>query len=316
MKIYIKEDQYNTIVEIYQKKLDPIAEHIRQLLKKLYSPNNWGKITDPDNNCQTNFGVINVYPHIEGVDNWSILNRFDTNTKVRNRLKELFTKENPGTEISNKNFMDWLDYNSEKLFKGEYTEELVNINKQTIDSGFKNEDFAIKELKNFFGENSKIIRFCSGDERDTKKGMDLSVEVNNVRFIVQVKPFKDVKSFVDVDGDTFYEVSSYFDPTRYSEKNVQVFFFVNYEEQKFISFKNKKSAIRKWSDNKVKFYEPHLITNINFEGGAKLKKYRSNPIEDNLFRMGERRLQNLEFRKSEIEKLINLEKEKLKNINN
>ena len=314
MKIQITEEQYNLIVEAFQKKSDPIAEHIRNLLKKLYSPDNWGKINDPDNNCETNYGVINVYPHLEGTDNWSILNRFDTNTKVRDRMKELFTQENPDTEISTGNFLDWITYNSERLFKGELTQELVDINKRTIDKGFENENFAIKILQDFFGPTAKIIRFCSGDVRDTKKGMDLSVEIGNKRFIVQVKPFEKVQSFVDKDGDTFYEVDSYFDPTRYSEKNVQVFLFVNTYDNTYIGFENKKSKIRKWSGKKIRFYEPHYLSNIEFEGKTKIKKQKVSTLGDDLFKMGERRLENLIFRKNEIEKLIKLEKEKMKKL--
>lgn len=316
MKITISESQYDLIIELYQKKNDPIAEHIRFLLKKLYSPDNWGRILDPDNNCETNYGVINVYPHLEGKDNWSILNRFDSNNKVRDRMKELFIQENPDTEISTNNFIDWITYNSERLFKGELTQELIDINKDTIEKGFKNEDYAIKVIQDFFGQTAKVIRFCSGDIRDTKKGMDILVDVGGKKIVVQVKPFEKIESFIDVNGDTFYEVTSYLDPTKYSQKNVQVFFFVDYEKQKHISFENKKYSIRKWSYNKIRFYEDWLMTNISFKNSdTKIKKYRNSPIEDTLFKVGERRLQNLEFRKKEIEKLIELEKEKLKNTN-
>ena len=316
MKIIISEKHYEKIVEAFQKKSDPIAEHIRNILKKLYSPDNWGKISDPDNNCETNYGVINVYPHLEGSDNWSILNRFDTNTKVRERLQQIFQQEEPNTEMSTKNFMDWLSYNDEKLFKGEYTQELVDINKKTIDKGIENENIAIQILRNFFGENAKIVRFCSGDVRDTKKGMDISVESGGKKFIVQVKPFTKAKSMVDMDGDTFFEVDSYFDPTKYSEKNVQVFLFINSETNKHIAFANKKNKIKKLSGKKIRFDEPFLISNMDFEGQTKVKKYRNKPVEDDLFKMGERRLQNLIFRKSEIEKLIQKEREKLSSIQN
>ena len=146
--------------------------------------------------------------------------------------------------------------------------------------------------------------------------MDISVEVNGRKFIVQVKPYTKVKSFVDADGDTFFEVDSYFDPTKYSEKNVQVFLFINSETSEHIGFANKRNKIRKLSGNKIRFDEPFLLSNVNFEGQTKVKKYRNKPVEDDLFKMGERRLENLIFRKSEIEKLIQAEREKLSKIKN
>jgi hypothetical protein len=51
------------------------------------------------------------------------------------------------------------------------------------------------------------------------------------------------------------------------------------------------------------------MTNIQF--ATKFKEYRRKDLGDDLFGMGERRLENLIFRKAEIEKLIELEKEKL-----
>jgi hypothetical protein len=85
---------------------------------------------------------------------------------------------------------------------------------------------------------------------------------------------------------------------------------VNTETNEYVAFSNKKSRIKKEQSNMTRFYEPYLMTNIQFEGKTKTKQYRNKPLEDDLFKMGERRLQNLEFRKSEIDKLIELEKQK------
>jgi len=313
MKISVSETQYQVILEYFKKKTDPVAEHIRQMLRAIYKPlSKYGKLPNPDGNCDTNEGVIYVWEHIPGVDHWSVLNRFDTNTKVRDKIKELFTLQNPGTEITNNNLIDFITDNKDDLFNGKYTEELVNLNRATIDKGNQNELFGIKILTDFFGSGTNIMRFCSGDVRDTKKGMDLMVETNGQQIFVQVKPFTKATSFVDRDGDTFFEISSYgFDHTKYSEKNVQVFLYVNTETNEYVAFSNKKSRIKKEQSNMTRFYEPFLMTNIQFEGKTKTKQYRNKPLEDDLFKMGERRLQNLEFRKSEIDKLIELERQKL-----
>ena len=91
MKISVSETQYQVILEYFKKKTDPVAEHIRQMLRAIYKPlSKYGKLPNPDGNCDTNEGVIYVWEHIPGVDHWSVLNRFDTNTKVRDKIKELF----------------------------------------------------------------------------------------------------------------------------------------------------------------------------------------------------------------------------------
>ena len=212
--------------------------------------------------------------------------------------------------------MEWITLNAERLFKSTITDELVELNRTTIDRGNQNEDYAIQILKDFFGEDAKILRFCSGDVRDTKKGMDISVTTGGRTFHVQVKPFTNVRSLVDKDGDTFFEVTSRgFDPTRYSESNVQVFLFVDLNNKRYVAFANKKNKIKKSTTDITRYDEPYLLSNINFEGKTKVKSYRNTPVEDDVFKVGERRLQNLEFRKAEIEKMIEIERQKQGNRN-
>ena len=315
MIITISESQYNRIIEAYQKKSDPVAEYIRKCLKDVYSkiPGKWGVAPNPDGNCNTSEGVINVYEHEPGIDSWSILNRFDTNSLVRKKIIEWYKSESGGREPSPDDLMDWIDENKEKLFNGDYTEELVLLNKTTIEKGNKNEEFAKKILRDFYGESSQIDRFCSGDIRDTRYGQDIAVTANGNKYYIQVKPFQKVLSFIDKDGDTFFEVySKNFSPSKYSERKVQVFLFVDEVNGNYIAFQNKKNKILN-KGSITSFYEPYLISNMSV--ATKMKRTLRPELGDELFKMGERRLQNLEFRKSEIEKLIALEKEKLKKSN-
>jgi CRISPR/Cas system-associated protein Cas5 (RAMP superfamily) len=311
MKISITEEQYKSIIEVYQRETDPIAQTIRKCLKDVFSkiPGKWGKLPNPDGNCETDEGVINIYEHQPGVDNWSILNRFDTNKKVRTKLLEWYQNEYPNESINNSNIIKWIESNKESLFNSEKTSELVELNRNTIEKGNRNEETAIEVLRKKWGETAIIQRFCSGDIRDTKKGMDISVKVGDAVFYVQVKPFIKVESFVDRDGDTFFEVTAFYDPKKYSEKNVQVILFVNDSSGDYIAFENKRNQILSKSNTVVNFYEPYLMTNIEF--ATKYKEYRRKDLGDELFGMGERRLENLLFRKSEIEKLIELEKQKI-----
>jgi hypothetical protein len=319
MRIRINENQYVGLTNLLVENTDKqFTDFIRQTIKNYYKknhPENWGSITD--NDCVTNEGVLDVFPH-STVDRWSILNRFDTNTKVHDKLKELFNSDNTIPNRDNNSYRNWIIDNSYNLFdvNGKYANVLVDLNKGTIDLGNANELFAVKMLEKKFGSKSNIKRFCSGSIDDTKKGKDLQVTIDNDTFSVQVKPFTDVISVVDSDGDTFFEVLSWLDPFKYSKTNVQVFMFVNVSNLEYILFQNKPNKISKEKRGVIKFYEPYLDTNIDIQ--KKTTKYRNqySDTTSRVFNTSSQRLKNLIFRKSEIEKLIKIEQGKLKNINN
>lgn len=303
------ESKIRQIVEVY-KSSDTFAPFIRHQLELIYKPLGlWGHAPNPNDDCQTNLGVINVFPHSEQ-DVWSILNRFDTNRKVKDKLHQLFLKSNPVGQ-SQKDFQDWIESNRNDLFgpKGQYTQELVDLNMETIISGNRNEEYSVEILKKRFPE-TKIKRFCSGDIRDTKKGIDISVEHPSKTLNIQVKPFIKVASYVEPDGDTFFEVTSYLEVNKYSEKNVDIFMFVDVNKNEFILFKNKKTKIGQMRNNIIRFYEPPLYTNMVFSTKEK-RKMRSFEPTDSLFGLETDTLKNLEFRKDQIQKMIDRLKNKL-----
>jgi hypothetical protein len=322
MKYVLLEKQLKVLEEAWKKQEeDPISSHIRKCLKDVYKPlGMWGSIQSPDDNCETGEGVIRAYAHIPGEDEWSILNRFDTNTKVRDKIKQLFTAQNPGQEITTSSLMDFIENNKKQLFNGDYTDELVELNRTTIESGNRNEKFAIEILKKYFGDRAIIKRFCSGDYRDTKKGMDISVEIGGNSFHVQVKPFEDIKSYIDEENaDTYFQVKTFYNPTKYSEKNVDIIFFVNFESQRYILFSNNRSKIVAKSNNSVSFYEPYLLTNIEFKTQykkrkvSKIKQTKKDFVKD-LFNANMRKIKDLEFKKEALEKLIQREKKKMESL--
>jgi len=305
----ILESKIRQIVEAY-KSTDVFGPFIRHQLELIYKPlEMWGHSPNPNDDCETNLGVINIFPHSEN-DTWSILNRFDTNTKVKNKLNSLFIQSN--LENSSKlSFEKWIEQNRNDLFgpNGKHTQELVDLNMDTIISGNRNEEFAVIVLKEKF-PNTKITRYCSGDIRDTKKGIDIRVEFQSRPFNVQVKPFIRVGSYFEPDGDTFFEVTSYLDVNKYSEKNVDIFMFVNSEKSEFILFKNKKNKIGQMRSNIVRFYEPPLYTNIVVETKEKKKMKRFDDT-DKAFGLDTSLEKNLQFRREQIQKLLdNLNKSK------
>jgi hypothetical protein len=309
MKIKITEEQYNTISNVLSEsfgKGDSFASFVRGELKKVYEPlNKWGKAPNPDDNCMTEEGVINIFPHSDE-DVWSILNRFDTNSLVRKEMERIFDSSDY-EDKSETGFRNWISSNSNNLFgpDGQYTQELIKLNSETINKGNRNELYAVKIIGNRFPD-AKIKRYCSGDIRDTKKGMDISVEIGDVNLHYQVKPFSSVTSFIDDEGDTFFEVKSYVDVTKYSEKNVNVFIFVDSLNNQFISFANVKRKIGKVGNNTIRFYEAPLETNMTFKTR---KKKSSLNVASKLYGLDDKKIENIDFR---LNSLSNLKKKYLK----
>lgn len=280
---------------------DSYDSFIRKTLESIYrktAPNYWGRINT--DTCQTNYGVINIFEHPN--EKWSILNRFDTNNKVKNRIQEIYNSERP-----EENFQTWIWNNKEDLFgpTGKYTQELVNLNLTTIEAGAKREDAAIQMLNQRFGEGTIIKRFCSGDKRDTLKGQDLLVETPRGVFTVQVKPYGSIKKFIDDEGSVFYEVTARgYNSTKYSPKNVQTIMFIN--DKDFIVFSNSRSKIGNVSDGVTRFYEEPLYTNIVFDKEGKKNRSITTKMVKDVFGYGddESEIQRLELKKATIDRLI------------
>ena len=279
------------------------AQFIRDLLKKIYKPmGNYFAKQDID--CVTNEGVWGVFPHSD-TDDWSILNRFDTNSKVKDRMYQLFLESNPESTNTNE-FMNWIEDNAFDLFVegGEYVDQLIELNKGTIDRGNKNEDYAMSVIKEKY-PHSTLKRFCSGDLRDTKKGMDIEVTQGDKVFHVQVKPYVKIDKFIDEEDTIYYEVTSYYDSKKYVERNVQIIMFVNYDTNQYVMFNNKKSKIGEVKRNLTRFYEPPLSTNMEFK--TKQKRISKSSISTQAhFGTYDKtaHLADLEFKKAKLEKLI------------
>jgi hypothetical protein len=280
---------------------------IRDQLKAIYNPKGmWKKAPNPNNDCETNFGVVGgKFPHTEN-DTWSILNRFDTNKKVLKKIEEFHKDSNSIDPSSDISLLEWIKKNREDLFgeNGFYTEELVNIARSTYEKGSKSETYAENILKNIF-PNTKIKRYCAGHKHDTKQGIDLTVEHSTKVFNVQVKPFISVNSYFEPDGDTFFEVKSYFfNNNKYSQKHVEVFMFVNTENNQYILFKNTRNKIGNMGRDVTRFYDPYLATNMTFEHKQKRQMEKFKDI-DKIFGLDSNLEKNLEFRIKTLQKLLN-----------
>jgi Fe-Mn family superoxide dismutase len=205
--------------------------------------------------CQTSLGVLggdfaeNKYG---GNSNWSIINRFDTNKSVHREIIKIWKEETQGLE----DIATWIKQHAYDLFSNEgmYTERLVDINSEIISDGNLNEDYAkqiIIEQYNLDPANEgityELYESCSGDPNDIKKGQDIILKLLDKNEVVyfQVKPFKSDIVILYGGGDRgiYFIVPSSYNMNKYKAENVDVFVFVDREQQKFMMFRNDKNRI-------------------------------------------------------------------------
>lgn len=212
---------------------------------KDYSPNKhsdspcYGKIDT--NDCKTNFGVIGGKYAVSqrgGVGEWSVVNWFDANTRISDKILEFFEKYNR----DNLDFGTWMNRMKNLLFgeDGKFTKTLADIimnpqtKKGTLDSGSNRENLAI-ELLNSKYKNLDVLRYCDGDTRDKYNGQDMMVTKNGVSKYIQVKPTRDLFES-EIDGGVNYIFKS---KNKYKPENIQIFVFIdNKDNYIFFDFEN------------------------------------------------------------------------------
>lgn len=296
-----------------------MSSTIRPLLRKIYSGDGyqipqgtqWSTVQtvypEFSDVCQTKEGIIGpkelAHPGEEQY-NWSIVNRFDTNSAVHNKIKEIHAQSG-----DKGNVYTWVTNNAVDLFtpNGRYINDLVRENLRTYIKGEARERQAINILSDKL-PNITLQKFCSGAKEDFSKGKDLIVTLpNGSSFSTQVKPFdtKMSRRWTDPEGTVYYKIkSTSYNPSQYKPKDVQVIMFV--DEEQFIIFANEKNRIVKDGRDYARFYEEPLITNFDFgikkdTGSSQIKKVKQH------FSYGtnkEKEIERLELKKREIEKLI------------
>jgi hypothetical protein len=242
--------------------------------------------------CKTDEGIIGgkyTEQNYGGIGNWSIINRFDTNSSVHKEIQKIWSEETNSSE----NFRTWITNNIGELVgdEGRFTERLVNLNVQTIVDGRANEDYAKSVLISSFKLNPEeegltwnIIERCAGDVRDRKLGQDFDVVVDNVSYYIQVKPI-DYKKIEKIGSERgyYYKVPSWHYHSKYTESNVDVILYVDRPKEKFVMFRNDFARIQTVANPTtfpkffVIYYENPLKTNMDFEVIVEPDKVESKP---------------------------------------
>jgi hypothetical protein len=191
------------------KKRYNFARNIVKMLKEIYKGEKTaeGKPmygVGSDENCVTNEGVINYRGVKYGlnnalISNWSILNYFNTNSLVITYLLKLyFTSENKSLKdfnenfnLSEKNFLNWLERNKESLFSpsSSHLDELERLNLTTLKRGISREQDAVKITMKLHGVGEgSITEYCPGSVEDTVNGRDFKVSTGTEYYYYQSKP--------------------------------------------------------------------------------------------------------------------------------
>jgi hypothetical protein len=268
------------------KQVFPLASRtFKKLINSSYSECSVGKYRTgclgiiETKKCTTERGILGgnfSEKKYGGNGNWSIINRFDTNSVVHKEIGKIWVEETDGLD----DFKSWILNNLNELVgnSGKYTKRLVDINKNTILTGRENESYAKTVIINTFklnpddeGISWNIIERCAGDIRDRKLGQDFDVVIDGTSYFVQVKPVD--YSLIEKIGSErgyYYKVPSWHNHNKYKESNVDIILYVDRPKDKYIMFRNDYSKIQTVANPStfpkffVYYYENPIYTNMEF----------------------------------------------------
>jgi hypothetical protein len=244
-------------------------EKVYFILRDLYK-SNWDK--DNSRGPGGGGGVVNVHTVYDLLQkkgltdydpqggDWSILNYFDTNPKVRETIVGLYETET-GNVLNNTNIMEdfitWMSKNRNKLFKdGPILNQLIEKNIESLYSGELNErkayDYLTEVLKNLDGWSLKG-RSVPGSKTD-REGVDFVMvnEKTGKEGKFQVKP---LTFFVKTKNG--YKVKSY-NISGLDKKPVDYFVFASKDKDDVFIFRNTKNKYVILDKNTVHFEEPPI----------------------------------------------------------
>jgi len=231
--------------------------------------------------CNTEVGVLGgeyAEKKFGGTSQWSIINRFDTNSKVKKEIYNIWLEETEGLS----DFKTWIKDRAFDLFSNEgmYLDRLSEPNIGTIEIGKENESYAKNIIRQIYNLNPdeegityELYEHCSGDINDRKKGQDIVLKIKGKETIYfQVKPFlnqnNDIEFFDGGDRGYYFKVASWNSQNKYKGENVDVMLYVDRSEQKYIMFRNDHNRMLTVSNPKkqppyfIYYYEMPLQSNF------------------------------------------------------
>jgi hypothetical protein len=269
-KIFNSIDANKLAIKIKSEPKRKFQTAIRESLKEIYSKlkGNNGEpfygVSESSPECETNEGVINFKGIRYGlenklVSNWSILNYFDTNSKIIEFLLNEYSKTtgnnlNDITDLNFNEFLDnfvsWIKENKIKLLSptSEILDELEKINLETVTRGIENEQRAIPVLIRLHNIDSKgMTEYCPGSKEDTLKGRDIKINKENIYY--QIKPLSGKIS--SNNGNYTVRTSNF---KKYGNTVNRIMFISN---NYYYIFENKNYVVNKFKDSVI-FNDPPI----------------------------------------------------------
>jgi Fe-Mn family superoxide dismutase len=232
--------------------------------------------------CSTDVGILGGdYSEKKngGTSQWSIINRFDTNSRVKDEIQKIWMEVTEGKE----DLKTWIKDNANDLFSndGMYTERLVKPNLGTILIGKENETYAMKTIREVYnldpdkeGIEYELYEHCSGDVNDRKKGQDIVLKFPKQDPIYfQVKPFagEDIEFYDSGDRGYYFKVASWHNQNKYKGENVDVIMYVDRSSNRYIMFRNDHNKMltvgnpNKFPPFFIYYYEMPLKSNFKLD---------------------------------------------------
>jgi len=294
--------------------------------------------------CTTDVGILGgdyAEKKHGGTSQWSIVNRFDTNSKVKKEIYNIWLEETEGLT----DFKTWIKEHAYDLFSNEgmYLDRLAEINVGTIEVGKENENYATSIIRHIYklnpdeeGMTYELYEHCSGDINDRKKGQDIVLKIKGGDTIYfQVKPFTNnlnhIEFFDGGDRGYYFKVNSWHTNKKYKEENVDIILYVDRSEQKYIMFRNDYSKILTVSTSRrnppyfIYYYEMPLQSNFKVPlqketQKAPVKQFISKDVNKQIEFYRDRikyftdKIKELGGENSEISEMINFYKKELNKI--
>jgi hypothetical protein len=216
-------------ITLYKKNKDRWFKGVNYILGEIYRP--LGRFEKLPGKYKE--GVIDI---VDGVKNWSPLNRSDTHGGVFAQILNTYAKIGitfgKGTDIDvDKMFKRLLSKESPNMFdffseEGQYYNDIMYDSSlgisYTKDKGDANEQTALKFLKTLWKNDKFEIMDDGGDERDINLGKDIiKTNEDGIEVGFQVKPFSSVEL-----NDGMFKVSGVGSARQYKEEHVRAYVFV------------------------------------------------------------------------------------------
>ena len=218
---------------------------------KMAFPKNW-----VEDNTEFTAGVRGIHTIGEKTgtpEDWSIMNYFDTKDTVKALINQKWEKDGFGDKIQ------WLSY----IFKNdnEFLKELLDLQWNSIKSGFKTESDLLSDILNYF-KNKKIevdvVYYPPGHKIDRFGGIDFTLTPKNEEsFTIQVKPLRKMEK---IDGG---EIKIQTHGMKDSYKSIPNLDYIVYgKTPNFLVFKNSNYKVSKDGKTVTHYDKPYIDSEI------------------------------------------------------